>query len=466
MNNNSMIKALKVFIPCVIFSVFFLTHPSNLVSVEGWRLLGLFIATIVALMIKASANSKIALISLTTAIVMQIIPVQKALSAFSSPVIWMIFTVCFMAKALINVGLSTRIAYIFARLFGNNEVGLAYSLVCTDVLIAPFIPSSTAKAGGIILPVINEMSKFKKTIKEEENLKNFLCLVYSHTVCITGAMFLTGTAGNPVLCNIAKVSGINLQWWNWCIAAALPGIISLFFLPLFIKKYFKFDTSESFKQLAVQASTSMHPFSRKEKILLITLTLVLSLWIVGPKYGISNVTATLVGVSILLITDVLSVNDIISHKSAWDIFLWFGIVVLLGEQLEKSGIIGYYGSLLGQCIPGNNWALSFLIIVFAYFYSHYLFAGAIPHISSMYGICLSLAIHANVPPMLAALSLAFCSSLFMSLTHYAGGATVILFADTTLESKMWCKIGFILSSLNLCIWIVAGLSWWKLLNIW
>ncbi|SPP31097.1 Putative malate transporter YflS [Arsenophonus endosymbiont of Aleurodicus floccissimus] len=64
------------------------------------------------------------------------------------------------------------------------------------------------------------------------------------------------------------------------------------------------------------------------------------------------------------------------------------------------------------------------------------------------------------------LILAFSSSLMMSLTHYATGTAPIIFSSGYTTLAEWWKMGFILSVVNLLIWLVIGGLWWKLLGYW
>lgn len=59
----------------------------------------------------------------------------------------------FLAKGFIKTGLGNRIAYLIVAAFGKTTLGLTYSLVMAEALLAPMIPSIAARAGGIFLPL-------------------------------------------------------------------------------------------------------------------------------------------------------------------------------------------------------------------------------------------------------------------------------------------------------------------------
>ena len=55
---------------------------------EGWTLLAIFVATIVAIISKPMPMGVVAFVGLTVAAVMEVFTLNEALSGFSNPVIW------------------------------------------------------------------------------------------------------------------------------------------------------------------------------------------------------------------------------------------------------------------------------------------------------------------------------------------------------------------------------------------
>ena len=57
-----------------------------------------------------------------------------------------------------KTGLGERVATMFVKLFGKSTLGLAYGLSAAEALLAPAMPSTTARAGGIFMPIMNSLS--------------------------------------------------------------------------------------------------------------------------------------------------------------------------------------------------------------------------------------------------------------------------------------------------------------------
>jgi DASS family divalent anion:Na+ symporter len=62
-----------------------------------------------------------------------------------------------------------------------------------ELLIAPFVPSNTARGGGIILPVVQSIAHtLGSTPRHNPDMGGFLMLVGSHANILSASMYLTG----------------------------------------------------------------------------------------------------------------------------------------------------------------------------------------------------------------------------------------------------------------------------------
>jgi DASS family divalent anion:Na+ symporter len=99
-------------------------------------------------------------------------------------------------------------------------------------------------------------------------------------------------------------------------------------------------------------------------------------------------------------------------------------------------------------------------------YSHYAFASLSAHVTAMYAAFLAVSVAAGAPPFLAAMGLGVISALFGGLTHYATGPAPIFFGAGYIPQGTWWKIGFVMSIINLIIFIGIGSIWWKAAGLW
>ncbi|TMB86522.1 MAG: hypothetical protein E6J45_13755, partial [Chloroflexi bacterium] len=194
-------------------------HPAG-VDPRAWHLLAVFIAMPLGAM---------TLIAIAVALVTRTLTVAEALSGFSNSTVWLVVAAFFLAAGFTRTGLGPRIAYGLVALFGRRTIGLGYSLVASDLILAPAIASNTARAAGVMFPVLKAIAE--STIKDDpgpgRKTAAFLTLVAYQGTVITSAMFLTAMVANPLVVQLAAAQGIVITWVGWAQAALVPGLVSL-----------------------------------------------------------------------------------------------------------------------------------------------------------------------------------------------------------------------------------------------
>ena len=446
----------------------------------GWRLFAIFVATIVALILQPWPMGTVSLIAITFIALTNTRTMGQALGGFSDATIWLIVAAFFISRGFIKTGLGPRIAYLFMSKFGHKTLWLGYSLTFANLVMGPAMPSNTARCGGILSPIVKSISNLYDSKVEdgtERRIASFLSYTTFQADIIVCAMFMTAMAANPLIVNIAyDMAGIHLTWGTWAIAALVPGIIGIAVIPFVLYKIYPPEIKETPKapQLAKEKLKEMGSLTRGEKVMLGVFVQLLVMWIAGPNllswgilsFNIGATATAFTGLSILLLTDVLTFDDIKSEKSAWDTLVWFAALVMMANQLNNLGVIQWFSNMVESGVTGMGWIVAFLIIALAYFYSHYFFASATAHVSAMYGAMLLAAIAVGTPPLLAALVLAFFSNIFMGITHYGTGNAPVWFGLNYVTLKDWWAKAFILSIINILIWVVIGGLWWNILGHW
>jgi len=129
------------------------------VKPEGWRLTGLFLATIVGSIMEPIPGGALVLLAVTLSSVVGGLTIDQALMGYANKYVWLVIAAFIISRALINTGLARRIALFFVRLFGKSSLGVSYSLAVSDCVLAGVIPSNGARSGGVILPIVRSISE-------------------------------------------------------------------------------------------------------------------------------------------------------------------------------------------------------------------------------------------------------------------------------------------------------------------
>jgi len=443
-------------------------------DVKTWHLFSIFVATIVAVIIKPLPMGAVSIVAASVCLCTKTLTLPQTLNSFSSQVVWLVVFAFFIARGFIKTGLGSRVAYTLIKYLGHNSLGLAYGLVLTDLFLAPVVPSNTARGAGVLFPIVQSLASDagddgdQQDNKRGRTLGGFLIKVCFHANVITSAMFLTSLAGNPLIASFANELGADIDWMTWACAAIVPGVVNLFFMPLLIFKLYKpeFDDPGKITELARIKLNEMGRLSFNECLMLIAFSGLLVLWVFGKQFGVDATTAAMLGVTVLLVTGVLNWNDVIQEKGAWATLIWFTILLMMATNLTEFGMIAWFSDRMQSLVQGFHWVTALTILALVYFYTHYFFASITAHITAMYSAFLIVCIAAGAPIMLAAMGMAVLSSLSGALTHYGTGTAPVYFGAGYYSVAKWWKIGAIVGLMNLVIWLSVGLFWWKVIGLW
>ncbi|MBA2961807.1 MULTISPECIES: DASS family sodium-coupled anion symporter [Ramlibacter] len=457
---------------------------------NAWTLVAIFLTTIVAIILKVMPIGVMALMAIVIVSLAQVTSnsskdaVADALSSFDSPLIWLIVAAVLISRGLKKTGLGSRLGLIFISMLGKRTIGIGYGLAICDLLLAPFTPSNTARGGGIVHPIMKSISSSFQSDPEtgtEGKVGTYLALVNYHANTISSGMFITATAPNPLVVDyVAKATNMKLQlsWTDWALCMLVPGLLCMLLMPalIYLLSPPQLKATPDAIGYARSALERMGPVSPKEKVMIGTFALLLLLWanvpamIFGNALTLDPTVVAFVGLFILIITGTIDWDDVLSEKSAWDTLIWFGALVMLAEQLNKLGVIKWFSEGMKDMIvaSGMGWGAIAAVLALALVYSHYLFASTTAHISAMFLAFVTVGAQLIPPEYLAPfmLMMVASSTIMMTLTHYATGTSPIVFGSGYVTLGNWWRVGFVMSVVELIIYAVVGVAWWKVLGYW
>ncbi|HYM10728.1 MAG TPA: DASS family sodium-coupled anion symporter [Bryobacterales bacterium] len=439
------------------------------VKPQGWRLLAIFAATIAGMVLQVMEAGAVVVLGLVAAMLTRAMTVQAVLGGFSNSIVWLIVSAFLFSQAVTATGLGRRLAYLFIRAFGHRTLGLGYALAASELVIAPAVPANTARAGGILFPIVSSIARVCGSLpKESPRLGAFLMLNQFHATIILSAMFLTATTTNPLVLALAmQTSGVTVSWSLWAAAALVPGVVSLLLAPWLLYRLHPPEMADS-PEAAAEAHrqlTELGPMKRPEIALAIVVGCCLLLWTTTPLHGLDPTTVAFLGLAAMLLGRVLSWGEVIRTSGAWDAMLWFGGLISMADWLGRLGVTQWFAHAVASRVHGS-WLWILIILSLAYFYAHYAFASMTAHVTAMYAPFLGVAVAAGAPALLATLVLGFFSTLNAAMTHYSTGPAPIYFGAGYVSQATWWKLGFLISVAHIVVWLGLGLPYWKLIGVW
>jgi DASS family divalent anion:Na+ symporter len=276
-------------------------------------------------------------------------------------------------------------------------------------------------------------------------------------------------AANPLIAEFAmRVGHVELTWMRWFAGASLPGFLTLAVVPWLLLRIVKPELQDMHpaREHARVELHRMGPLRREEKWLIAIMLAVMAGWVTSHWHGVSNTFVAFAGLAAILLTRVLSWDDLLAERRAWDALIWFAPLLMMSDALNETGVNRILSAKLFGLMTGWPWMLVLMALAVSYFYLHYTFASLTAQTTALYASFLAAALAAGVPPLLAALPLAYLSSLNAGITHYGTGSAPVFFSAGYLPQAEWWRIGFLVSLANLAIWLSVGVGWWKLIGFW
>jgi DASS family divalent anion:Na+ symporter len=434
------------------------------------HVLGFFVGTIIALVAQPVPMGVSVLLSMTLLAVTGTLAPGKVLSGFANVTIWLVFSAFLFSRAVKQTGFGTRIGYLFIERFARTPLRLGYSMAAADLVLAPFIPSDTARGGGVVFPITRSVAAAfgSEPGPTARRMGSFLMLVSFHTTYTASATFLTGMAANPLIAEFAqKIGHVDITWGRWFAGSCVPGFLALALVPLIIMRKVTpeiHDTAPA-RELARKELARMGPLTRNEKFLLVIMAGVMAGWVTSPLHGVTNAFVALSGLCALLLTRVISWDDLLDERRAWDALIWFAPLVMMSDALSENGAIRVLSSHLFGVMAGWAWPAALAALVISYCYIHYGFASMTAQVTALYQPFFAAALAAGAPPMMAALALGYFSNLNASMTHYGTGSAPVFFGAGYVSQVEWWKMGFLISVVQVVIWLGIGSIWWKIIGL-
>eukprot|EP00955_Chlamydomonas_euryale_P024447 257601-Chlamydomonas_euryale.AAC.3 len=124
---------------------------------------------------------------------------------------------------------------------GKSTLGLSYGLNIAEAILGPAMPSTSARAGGVFMPIIKSLSENAGSMPYDESRKKmgaFLTMSQFQTGIHSGGIFLTASAQNLLCLDMAKDMGAVVPdaFFNWFAGAIVPALVGMVVTPLLLYK--------------------------------------------------------------------------------------------------------------------------------------------------------------------------------------------------------------------------------------
>jgi L-tartrate/succinate antiporter len=462
-------------LPLAAWAVLAVAPPPSGLEPDAWRYFALFTAVLVGLIVEPIPTAAIGLVGVTAATVLGYVrdtpseSVRWALNGFSNATVWLIFGAFMLSMGYERSGLGRRVALVLVRRLGGRALGLGYAFALADFVLAPGMPSNTARSAGTIYPIPRNIPPLfgSHPGPSARRIGAYLMWTAFASTAVTSALFLTALAPNPLAVTLVKeVSGLDITWGQWFLGALPMGAVLLGLVPLLAYLLYppEIRSSAEVPSWAAERLAEMGSVSPRERTMGGLVLLALALWIFGGGV-MSATTVVLIVICLMVLTRVVEWDEVLGNTAAWNTLVWFATLVTLAEGLNEVGFIRWLMEVFSRQLGGYPVMVVMGGLVAVFFVIHYMFASLTAHTAAVLPVV--LAVGAAVPGLpILPFSLLLCYSLGLMgvLTPYATGPAPVYYASGFIPRADFWRLGLIFGVLYLVVLLAVGVPYLTLLH--
>ena len=465
--SNTSVRLKQAFPFVLAIGIWFAPIPAGLTA-PAWHLFAVFVAAIASVLVGAFPLLTSTMLAVGAVVLTGTVSPAKAFGGFANASVLLVAVAFLVAKAVVKSGLGRRISLFMVSLFGRSSLGLAYSIVVTDALIAPAFPSNTAR-GGVLYPIVLSVAQGTGSRPEDaegRRLGGYLMFCAMASLAVSSALWMTATSANPIGVQVARQFGVEIGFGKWLITASVPALIAILLLPRVVARLFPpgVGATPDAPVAARKELGALGPLTRDEWITAGVFAFMVFSWVFADALQLNVTSVAFFGFGLLLMTNVLTLSDISTEGDTLATFLWLAVLFALSGQLNEMGFMGYAGQRLASYLTGLSWPVTYVVLVALYVVIHYLFVSQTSQVLALLGVFLDVGIRGGVPAPLMAFALLFASSYFSVITPQGGSQNVIFVASNYLKQPELYRLGLFVTLFFLAIFLLIGTGWMLLIT--
>jgi citrate:succinate antiporter/L-tartrate/succinate antiporter len=469
-----------------VWLVLFLSPRPGGLGPSAWSYFALFAAVIVGLILEPIPAAAIGLIGVTLAGVGRVVETSPsasiawALSGFQDRTVWLIFGAFVFSIGYGKTGLGRRVALWLVRGLGGRTLGLGYAIALADLALAPGTPSNTARSAGTLFPVIRNIPALygSEPGPSARRIGSYLMWTAFAATAVTSSMFVTALAPNAAaLALVKQTAGLDITWTQWLFGFWPIGVLLFAAVPLLVYVVYppEIRVSREVPGWAAQELVRMGPMGRPEKVMAALVVFAVFLWVVGsnadialPFLGSQFIDATgvvLLANALMLVTGVVAWDDILGHKAAWNVLVWFATLVALADGLNRVGFVTWVARGFAPRLAGVPPLAAMAILVAFFFFVHYMFASLTAHAAAVLPVVLATGMAVpGLPVRVFALLLVYSLGMMGVLTPYATGPAPVYYASGYVSRRDFWVLGLVFGTIYLVALLGIGIPYLTAMN--
>ena len=467
MSNYPLSKRLGLIIGPLLF-ILLQIFQFNLISEKADTVIAVALWMVIWWITEAVSISVTALLPLFLFPLFKVMPMDEVGANYGSPIVFLFFGGFVLALALEKVNLHKRIALNIIKFTGTTPNKVILGFMIATAFMSMWI-SNTASA-VVMLPIamsvinllINDTDGFTK---QDQNFALSVMLGIAFSANAGGIATIIGTPPNSILIGLLENEyNMEISFLNWLMvglpfSVILIAIIYVVLIKLFPNKGLKFSAS---KTVIVEELNKLGKISSKERQVLVTFAVIVSLWIfrtvingVFPQLGLTDTMISILGALALFVVPhkfnkgefILEWKD--TQKLAWGILILFGGGLALAKGMSASGIVDIVAETISKSEISVLFTASLLIFLMLFItelMSNVALTAVLAPVVAGIAIGLEMPILYLLIPVTMASSCAF-------MLPMATPPNAIVFASGFVKVHQMARVGVILNFISVLLLI-------------
>ncbi|MDG4714671.1 SLC13 family permease [Winogradskyella marincola] len=467
MSNYPLSKRLGLIIGPLLF-ILLQIFQFNLISEKADTVIAIALWMVIWWITEAVSISVTALLPLFLFPLFKVMPMDEVGANYGSPIVFLFFGGFVLALALEKVNLHKRIALNIIKFTGTTPNKVILGFMIATAFMSMWI-SNTASA-VVMLPIamsvinllINDTDGFTK---QDQNFALSVMLGIAFSANAGGIATIIGTPPNSILIGLLENEyNMEISFLNWLMvglpfSVILIAIIYVVLIKLFPNKGLKFSAS---KTVIVEELNKLGKISSKERQVLVTFAVIVSLWIfrtvingVFPQLGLTDTMISILGALALFVVPhkfnkgefILEWKD--TQKLAWGILILFGGGLALAKGMSASGIVDIVAETISKSEISVLFTASLLIFLMLFMTE---LMSNVALTAVLAPVVAGIAIGLEVPILYLLIPVTMASSCAFMLPM-ATPPNAIVFASGFVKVHQMARVGVILNFISVLLLI-------------
>lgn len=397
-----------------------------------------------------------------------LVPLDIALSGFSSGAIFLIIAGMMLARAVNDTPLAKRVTYYIFYKSGGTPSRVLAAIILISQVQAFFIPATAVRA-TLLMPIVIDLLKFFDH-RAYPNIRRQMMLGVAFGGNVSGVAILPAAVGNVLAVEILNIYlQENISYFAWLYYAFPIWLLMIPMVWIILLKTYPAEVQEivGIKEEMQKKLNEIGPLTRSEKKCLITLGVTVLMWMTESIHHMHPAIPALFAALVLSLPRVgVSEWKNLTQINLDTVFV-LGVTLSLGRVLNETGAIEFLGGLLNvgwltQALQHPIIAV-FLIVLITQLY-HLCVSNVSTAVVTLLPVLIGLATQIGIDPIFITFTAAL-TCLFGFILVVETMPNVIVQGSGYISQREFIVPGIWATIASSGVTVAVAATWWKWIGL-